>query len=151
MERAVVDLATNLLDINGDGAVDAVEFAVGCPGSVFAHIEEAVRVLTEEFSLQQPPKVAECPRCRRLEAQLTLERRTNAELRAAKDKLGRVPQLEAQLAAAQRKIIELSAQLGILSPSGESRSTAQAVRESDRMRSAVGKYHVFQASQPGAH
>jgi len=153
--RAVVETAVaQSFDVHQDGMVDVGAIAVITQAVHKAIFPSLVEMLT---SASRGPQLStnsydggdmygaangdyqNCDRCARLEAELALERRRNAELRAELGTRPKTHYLLTQLDHAHRTIASLQHQLGLnpTSTRGQPMNTRDAHAESDRLRRAV--------------
>lgn len=148
--RAVVEVAVNhCFDVHQDGMVDvgavaAITQAVN--KNVFPSLVEMVSSASRGPALTPTSKGQHmqadgedfyCDRCARLEAELALERRRNAELRAELSSRPKTHYLMSQLDHAHRTISSLQQQLGLNAVRGAPMNPRDAHNESDRLRRAV--------------
>lgn len=150
--RAVVEAAVNLcFDIHQDGMVDvgaAAAITQAVHKAVFPSLVEMITSASRGPALspnggiggryhQEGQDELNCDRCARLEAELALERRRNAELRAELSSRPKTHYLMSQLDHAHRTISSLQQQLGLNATRGLPMNARDAMNESDRLRRAV--------------
>lgn len=146
--RCVVEtLVNNCFDVHADGMVDAGAVGAICAATrkhvfpatleILQHAAKGVQARDPITGASLDETMMDCMRCSRLEAELALERRKNAELRAELATRPKTALILSQLHAAHATIATLQQRLGLEVNRAPPDSARQNHAESDRLRKAI--------------
>jgi hypothetical protein len=150
--KAISDLVLNVLDLNGDGTIDIVEFALALPAkSIISAVEQRVQHLVtshkHDTSVGDAPgsdAAENCERCRMLEAELALAGREVARLQT------KIRDVNALLKASGAAVAMQQLQTEIDFLRGENDELRRAVASSHAERKANRQFGHREALLPSS-